>query len=299
MARRRGNYDFLGKFSYYVPGAGGILTLLALLLIGALTGSLAVFILGAVAGPGAVKEYGTLLSYPIMFIPPMLYASVKSGTASMNTGGYKLDSKHFAPSGTSWCIIAAVIGTLATGFWADGLVGLLPPMPQFLKDALTGLTTGKVWVSFLTVSIFAPLFEEWLCRGMVLRGLLARGACKPGWAIVISAVFFALIHFNPWQAVPAFLMGCLFGYVYYRTGSLRLTMLMHFTNNSFALLCGHIDALKDAEGWIDVMQPGSYVILSMACFLLTVLSVLTFRKVQCTDERGNIDITASIFGSDE
>ena len=42
---------------------------------------------------------------------------------------------------------------------------------------------------------------------MVLRGLLGHKV-KPVWAIVISAAFFAIIHLNPWQAIPAFLLGC-------------------------------------------------------------------------------------------
>lgn len=70
---------------------------------------------------------------------------------------------------------------------------------------------------------------------------------KPVWAIFWSAVFFAFIHLNPWQAVPAFILGCLFGYVYYKTGSLKLTMLMHFTNNTFSLIFSNIDKFKDAK----------------------------------------------------
>ena len=82
--KTRGNYKFLGKFSWYVPGIGGMFGLLAWLLVGALIGGLATMILGAVAGPEAIKEYGNLLSYPLMFIPPMLYASIKSGRLSMD-----------------------------------------------------------------------------------------------------------------------------------------------------------------------------------------------------------------------
>ncbi len=75
---------------------------------------------------------------------------------------------------------------------------------------------------------------------------------------MISAVFFAVIHLNPWQAIPAFLLGCLFGYVYYRTGSLKLTMLMHFANNTFALAVAHIDAFEEAESWLDVLPGARY-----------------------------------------
>lgn len=296
--KRRGNYKFLDKFNYFVPGIGGMFALLAWLLVGALFGGLATVLLGKLLGQEFIVEYGTLVSYPLMFIPPMLYASAKSGRNSMNRSGWKLDSKHFAPLGGAACAGLVVLGTLAMGFWSDGIVSLLPKMPEALADVLKGLTSGNIWSNFLAVSIFAPLFEEWLCRGMVLRGLLAGSSMKPFWAIVISAVFFALIHFNPWQAVPAFLLGCLFGYVYYRTGSLKLTMLMHFANNTFALIIGHIDSLKEAEGWMDIMPKESYAVTAAACFLLTVLVAMAFRKIELQKPEGNFDEVPSIFDSE-
>ena len=293
--RRRGNYRFLGKFTYYVPGVGGMFALLAWLLVGAFVGGILTIVIGAALGPDAIQEYGTLISYPVMFIPPMLYASSKSSTNSINQSGLKLDSSHFAPLGAAMCVALAIVGVLSMGFWTDGIVALLPEMPEALKEALEGLTTGNFWINFLTVSIFAPICEEWLCRGMVLRGLLRKTRVAPVWAIVISAVFFALIHMNPWQAIPAFLLGCLFGYVYYLTGSLKLTMLMHFVNNTFALICGHIDALKDMESWADVMPAKNYVVLASACFLLSVLVFLAYRKIAPQRPDGSCDEVPSLF----
>jgi membrane protease YdiL (CAAX protease family) len=144
---------------------------------------------------------------------------------------------------------------------------LLPEMPEELKNILESLVEGPIWVSFISVSIFAPFFEEWLCRGVILRGLLNK--TSPKWAIVISAIFFAFIHMNPWQALPAFLMGLIFGYVYYKTGSLKLTMLMHFANNTMALVLSNIPSLKDAEYFADVLSPWAHAgIFTMAVIAL-------------------------------
>lgn len=297
--KRRGNYSFLSKFSHYTPGVGGMLALLAWMGVGALLSGIVMLVLNMAMGQQLAAEYFNLISYPIMFIPPMLYASSKSARESMVHGGAKLDNNHFAPVGAVLCVVLAIAGTLALGFWSEYLVALLPPMPEVLKTALEQLTAGNVWINFITVSIFAPLFEEWLCRGMVLRGLLVSTKIKPFWAIVISALFFALIHLNPWQAIPAFLMGCLFGWVYYRTGSLKLTMLMHFTNNSFALVLGHIDSLKDMESWAEVMPAQPYYICLAACFLLTVLVTLSFGKIKPASSRGNCDEVPSLFDSQD
>ena len=144
-------------------------------------------------------------------------------------------------------------------------------------DAMT--SADSLLLNLISVSIFAPIFEEWLCRGMVLRGLLAN-KMKPVWAIVISALFFAFIHLNPWQALPAFTIGCLMGYVYYKTGSLKLTMLLHFTNNTFSLVLSNVDALKDMESWRDVMPEPLYWVSVVACVLLTLLIARRFRAIK-------------------
>ena len=168
-------------------------------------------------------------------------------------------------------------------------------MPEQLEELLKGMTTGVIWANFISVSIFAPLFEEWLCRGMILRGLL-HNRVRPVWAVLISSAFFALIHLNPWQAVPAFALGCLFGYVYYKTGSLKLTMLMHFTNNTFSLILSNIDSLKDMDSWMQVMPATLYWIVFAACILLLILIVRMFARIPLLSREGNCDKVESLFG---
>ena len=289
------NYAFLEKFTYYIPGVAEMFILLALLLLGALLGSLLSLPFVAILGQDAGMQYGMLVSYPMMFIPAMIYASVKSRGRSFTCSGLKLDNKHFKPLGGVLCALFVILATLSAAFCSDAILVLLPEMPDWIRQALEGLTSdGNLFVNFLLVSIFAPFFEEWLCRGMILRGLLGT-KMKPVWAIVVSAVFFALIHLNPWQAVPAFLLGCLFGYVYYKTGSLKLTMLMHFTNNTFSLVMSNIDSFKDVESWLDVLPGMRYWIIFAAAILLLVLIINAFRRIPLEQPEGNLDTVKPLF----
>lgn len=294
---RRGNFDVLGKYAWCIPSVADIFILVFLLLVGSLIGSGVVLVASLCVGAGNsaafMAEYTTLISYPIMFIPPMIWAAGKSRRNRMQYKGLALDNANVAPHGWLLCALMVMAATLAAGIVGDLSTSWLPPMPKWLEDALKGLTTGSFWVNFICVSIFAPFFEEWLCRGMVERGLLGRGV-KPAWAIVLSALFFALIHLNPWQAIPAFLLGCLFGYVYYKTGSLKLTMLMHFTNNTFALVIGHIDSLQDAENWMDVLGPGYWYCFA-ASVLLIALVVLAFRRIPLERPSGGFEVLPSAF----
>ena len=289
------NYAFLQKFTWYVPGVADMFILLALLLAGALLGNLVALPLIAILGQESGMEYAMFISYPLMFIPPMLYASVKSRNNSYTRSGLKLDNAHFSPLGGAVCALLVVLGTLALGFCEEPLVALLPEMPDVLEEMLRSMTQGdNLLVNFLMVSIFAPFFEEWLCRGMVLRGLLGT-KMKPVWAIVVSALFFAFIHLNPWQAIPAFLLGSLFGYVYYKTGSLKLTMLMHFANNTFSLVMSNLDAFKDAESWMEVLPGMQYWLIFFACLLVLVLVIRAFSRIPLERPQGNLDPIPSLF----
>ena len=295
MLHTKQNFEFFSHFTYYVPGVADMFILLAWLLVGALLGNFLTLGLTAAMGPDAGMEYGTLVSYPVMFIPAMIYASIKSRNAGYKSSGLLVDSNNFGKSGFGICALVVAVATLALAFMTDAVNALMPAMPEWLETVLKSMTQGNLLINLLCVSVMAPLFEEWLCRGMVLRGLLGKGM-KPVWAIVISAAFFALIHMNPWQAVPAFLLGCLFGYVYYRTGSLKLTMLMHCTNNTFAVICSNISGLEDMDNWQEVFPAAGYWTIFACCTVIVVLTVLFLRKIDLKSCKGNIDEVPSVFG---
>lgn len=300
MAHRKihKNYEFFSNYDYYTPGPAGIVILLLLLLAGAFVGGLITppILLFLKDNPDAML-YATLISYPLMFIPPMIYASYKSRENSFFGKGYKLSNHHYSPLDIAFCMILVVIATLCNTFVADSLISILPPTPEWLENMLSSLTQGNFLLNFLCVSIFAPFFEEWLCRGMVLRGLLnyerrnkegeAVRGIKPVWAIVISAAFFALIHFNSWQGIAAFLMGMLFGYVYYRTGSIWLTMLMHCANNTFALVMSNIDSFKGIEHISEAMPAPVYWTLLAFCIIFIVYFVFRFLAIKPLDRQGS------------
>ena len=106
-------------------------------------------------------------------------------------------------------------------------------MPEFMKKMFEQMTETNV-PTFIAVVVAAPLLEEWLLRSVALKGMLQHMA--PWKAIVWSAVMFGVIHGNPWQAIPAFLMGCLFGWIYYRTRSYWTCVALHAINNGMSFL---------------------------------------------------------------
>ena len=90
---------------------------------------------------------------------------------------------------------------------------------------------------YLVVCILAPLAEEVIFRGAVLRTMLEHWEGNKRWtAITISALLFALAHMNPAQMPHAFLLGLLIGWLYERSRSLIPCVVLHCANNTIAYL---------------------------------------------------------------
>lgn len=270
----RASYDLFSNHAHYVPGYSGMFTLFAMFLLGALLGNLLTGALMLFSAEFA-QMYGTVISYPVMFIPAWLYTSAKSRRNEFFDTGYALDSNNFGPLGGLKLALIVSVATMAAAFIGDGLNKMMPPTPEWFDDAMSQIMDAPLWITLISVSFFAPLFEEWLCRGLVLRGLLQK--TNPATAILVSAAFFAVLHMNPWQALAAFILGTLFGYVYYKTGSLKLTMLMHCVNNTMAALLSKVPAFRDAETFMDVLSPSAYWCIYAACLVIVFCTVLVFK----------------------
>ena len=280
----RASYALFTNYSHYLPGFGGMTGLFLLFLLGSLLGSIisGVFVL-LMGSSESVMQYSMLIAYPVSFIPPLLYASAKSRRNEFFDKGYALDSNNFGARGGFAMAVIVSIATLAAAFVCEPVSVMLPDMPETLKKSLELLMDGPLWAALLSVSVFAPLFEEWLCRGLVLRGLMKH--MNPTGAILVSAAFFAILHMNPWQAIPAFLLGILFGYVYYRTGSLKLTMLMHCVNNTFSLLLSKVPGLEDIESFMDILSPWAYAGIYVACILMLASAVILITGIPVKDTK--------------
>ena len=275
--QRRGSYDLFSSYSHYLPGARGMMMMLVLFLIGAVLGNVVIVGLKAILGQGFADNYGSLVSYPVMFIPPLLYASVRSRLNEYSTPEIPLDRGGFGAKGWVLLISTGTFSTIAAAYIVEPAAALLPQMPARLEETMKRMIENMpVWATLLSVSVFAPLFEEWLCRGLILRGLLH--SLNPFSAIAVSAAFFAVLHMNPWQAVPAFCLGLLFGYAYYSTGSLKLTMLMHCANNTAAVILGRIPQFKEAETFMDVLNPWAYWSIYAACILIVISALVLLRN---------------------
>ena len=74
-------------------------------------------------------------------------------------------------------------------------------------------------------------------------------------------------------------------------GSLKLTMLMHCVNNTFAVICGQIDGVRDIESFSMIMEDWQYISLLACSLILIVIFIdIVWKNIPMTSEKGNIDV---------
>ena len=106
-----------------------------------------------------------------------------------------------------------------------------------------GNSTSNLIVYFISLCIFAPIIEEFLLRGCVLKILKPFG----NWfAIIVPAIFFALLHGNIGQAFGAFFIGIILGFVAVKTGSIIPCIVLHSLNNFLPFF---MTTLNNIEGY--------------------------------------------------
>lgn len=101
---------------------------------------------------------------------------------------------------------------------------IFPQSEQDYQEMMQSLITSPV-TSLIQVCVLVPIIEEILMRGVVLEGL--KNTYGSLTALLISAAFFALLHFNMVQTLSAFVCGVVLGLLYIKTSSIFCCMLAH------------------------------------------------------------------------
>lgn len=98
-------------------------------------------------------------------------------------------------------------------------------------------------IAILGAAVLAPVGEELMFRGVLQTGLKKVMPCRPGWlihrwlAILVTAALFGAMHSGTPQYVPALIaLGLILGFLYERTGSLLVPILLHMLFNGRSLL---------------------------------------------------------------
>jgi hypothetical protein len=149
----------------------------------------------------------------------------------------------------------------------------LYPLPDNNEELFAALTQSVPGV--LALVVVGPLVEELLFRGAIEGGLLRKGYSAKT-AILVSAVLFGIIHFNPIQIPFAFLIGLLLGWCYYRTGSVLPGLCYHLVNNGLAVWSIRCAPDFTLTEWLG--NRGAAWMVLLGCLVLFTASFLYARR---------------------
>jgi len=131
---------------------------------------------------------------------------------------------------------------------------------------------GVLAMVFMLV-IIAPLFEEFLVRGIMYDALKQYGT---GIAILISSLLFGLMHGSLYMLFYTTAYGLALGYIRYATGSLFTVTILHMIVNSisaFTLLLGTMQVITNEE---NRLINTTYMIYMIAVLVMIIVGVAVF-----------------------
>ena len=89
-------------------------------------------------------------------------------------------------------------------------------------------------IGVLAIAIVPGILEEFFFRGILQKNILLISK-NHHFAIWITAIVFSFIHLQFYGFFPRMIMGVLFGYIFYWSGSLTYPIIAHIFNNFFSL----------------------------------------------------------------
>lgn len=174
---------------------------------------------------------------------------------------------------------------MINGFWVGGLEWLFNQADKSLMPLLETVSgASDTFSMFLYASLLAPIAEELLFRGLILRTLHPFGK---KFAVFGSAFLFGLFHGNLLQTPYAFLMGLLLGYVTVEYSVIWSIWLHVFNNMILADMLTRLTAGLPAEvaGMIQTVLCGSCLLISCVILLLKRRTIGEYLRSEWMDRR--------------
>ncbi|MBO4840672.1 MAG: CPBP family intramembrane metalloprotease [Bacteroidaceae bacterium] len=174
--------------------------------------------------------------------------------------------------------IAAMIGMGCifsdVSFWE--LIGgedrFFPGESAVLEKTYGAMAKGVL--GMLAGAILAPISEEILCRGIILRSML-KMRWHPWVAIPMSALIFSVWHGTAFQTISILPFGIIFGWLYWRTKSLLPCIIIHIVNNAIAFGSYYIPESSDDDTEVSMKV---WIIIFAISISLIAFGINWYRK---------------------
>lgn len=164
-------------------------------------------------------------------------------------------------------LMCCIAGSYVTNFIStivEGMFGITFTMPP---DNTVLDTVPKILLTVLGTAVIPAFVEEFAIRGTVMQPLRRYG---DKFAIMMSALVFAMMHGNMVQIPFAFIAGIAIGYAVTVTGSMWVGVAIHFLNNFAAVMMQvAVDNLPESSANLVILgMIGVISVLGIVCAVL-------------------------------
>ncbi len=129
-------------------------------------------------------------------------------------------------------------------------------------------TFGIMIFNVFMLAVIPAIGEELIFRGVFQR--IFYSLFKSGHlAIWVTAFAFSALHFQFFGFIPRFILGLLFGYLFYWSGTLWLSVISHFVNNAVPVIGAYIQS----KGNFGILSWEQIIILP----LMTIISIIILQ----------------------
>jgi uncharacterized protein len=158
---------------------------------------------------------------------------------------------------------------------ADSLIGLMVVSGSLLTMLL----------NMLTLALIPAIAEELLFRGVFQR--IFADLFKSGhFAVWFTAFLFSTLHFQFFGFIPRFILGLVFGYLFFWSGTLWLPVISHFFNNAIPVVITYIQGAEKLNSPADVPLWQQAIVLPLPVAISLVI-LFYFRKNRFKNESVN------------
>lgn len=166
----------------------------------------------------------------IMFLVPFLFYILfekKKPKQVLETTGFK----KISGKALLICFAIGIIAFLFNIIISSIFNGMINAFGYESGGSSTAMdySLGSFFVSVLCTAILPAFCEEFMHRGVLMRGLFSSVSVKH--ALIISSLCFGLMHLNIVQVFYASILGLLIGFVSIVGKSIWPAIIIHFTNN--------------------------------------------------------------------
>ena len=189
-----------------------------------------------------VKEIVNGLVYIFyMLTPSLIYLSVQRKNGRVRHAAKPKDAHPFALFLFGLGVV--YVGQLASFAMASYFGGMGIDLYSATEQTASADPVLFV-IQIIHVALIPAILEELLARHIILTEL---APYSRGFAVMVSALMFSLMHMNPIQMPFAFISGLAMAYTTVATGSVIPTFFLHFINNSISIVLTFLPSFTDEK----------------------------------------------------